>query len=88
MTETLLGISGFPTKAFDHHIESFYPLAIALLERTDLGGVANVELRGAVAAFLRRVGEVRFALAGLGLGVGVGGGRRGSAVVVVTPLSS
>jgi hypothetical protein len=61
VAETLLGISGFPTDRFDHHVETFYPLAVSLLER-DLGGSVNVELRGSVCTFLKRVGEVRFGL--------------------------
>lgn len=62
MSETLLGISGFPFDRFDRHVETFYPLAVSLLERNDLGGPGNSELRASVSAFLRRVGEVRFAL--------------------------
>ncbi len=89
VSETLLGISGFPVDRFDRHVETFYPLAISLLERNDLGGPGNSELRASVSAFLRRVGEVRFGLVMMSGRVGGGSGSVGeSSSAATTPLVS
>ena len=52
------GYTNFPRHDFDKHIETFYPLAVELLNR-DLG----VEVRLALQALLRRIGEVRMGMA-------------------------
>lgn len=88
VAETLLGISGFPTDRFDRHVETFYPLAISLLER-DMGGSGNAELRGSVSAFLKRVGKVRFGLTMPGGGgMEKGGGASGTVTASSTPAVS
>jgi brefeldin A-inhibited guanine nucleotide-exchange protein len=61
VVDVLEGYTNFPTPSFDKHIETFYPLAVALLER-DLG---SSEVRNALWALLRRVGEVRMGMAEL-----------------------
>ena len=60
VVDVMEGFINFPRDSFDRHIETFYPLAIALLER-DLGA----ELRGALWALLRRLGELRMGMAEL-----------------------
>ena len=54
------GYTNFPRESFDKHIETFYPLAVALLER-DIG----TDVRAALWGLLRRVGEVRLGLSEL-----------------------
>jgi brefeldin A-inhibited guanine nucleotide-exchange protein len=51
------GYTNFPAEPFQKHIETFYPLAVELLSR-DLG----VEVRLALHALLRRIGEMRFGM--------------------------
>lgn len=58
MVDVMEGYTNFPRDDFDKHIETFYPLAVELLNR-DLG----VEVRLALQALLRRIGEVRMGMA-------------------------
>lgn len=58
MVDVMEGYTNFPREDFDKHIETFYPLAVELLNR-DLG----VEVRLALQALLRRIGEVRMGMA-------------------------
>ena len=51
------GYTNFPRQSFDKHVETFYPLAVGLLER-EIGA----EVRGALWGLLRRVGEVRMGM--------------------------
>jgi brefeldin A-inhibited guanine nucleotide-exchange protein len=51
----LEGYTHFPRDSFSKHIETFYPLAVALLEKE-----VGTELRGALWGLFRRVGEVKF----------------------------
>lgn len=62
VVDVMEGYTSFPRDSFDKHTETFYPLAVALLER-DLG----TEVRGALWGLLRRVGEVRLGLNELSL---------------------
>jgi brefeldin A-inhibited guanine nucleotide-exchange protein len=57
VVDVMEGYTNFPRDSFDKHIETFYPLAVALLER-DIG----TDIRGALWSLLRRVGEVRLGL--------------------------
>ena len=58
MVDVMEGYTNFPRHDFDKHIETFYPLAVELLNR-DLG----VEVRLALQALLRRIGEARMGMA-------------------------
>lgn len=51
------GYTNFPRDDFEKHIDTFYPLAVELLSR-DMG----MEVRLALQALLRRIGEVRFGM--------------------------
>ena len=53
--DVLEGYTNFPKEAFDKHIETFYPLAVGLLEK-EIGA----DLRSALWGMFRRVGEVKF----------------------------
>lgn len=55
--DVLEGYTNFPKEGFEKHIETFYPLAVGLLEK-DVG----IELRGALWGMFRRVGEVKFGM--------------------------
>ena len=57
VVDVMEGYTNFPRDSFDKHIETFYPLAVALLER-DIG----TDIRGALWGLLRRVGEIRLGL--------------------------
>ncbi|KAI8959889.1 Sec7-domain-containing protein [Daldinia sp. FL1419] len=71
VVDVLEGYSTWPEKEFIEHIPSFYPLAVELL-----GKELSSDLRIALLAVLRKVGEV-------GLGIeGMMGGRRESATSV------
>ncbi|KAI0173183.1 Sec7-domain-containing protein [Hypoxylon sp. FL1284] len=64
VVDVLEGYSTWPDQEFGQHIHSFYPLVVELL-----GKALSPELRGALLAVLRKIGEV-------GLGVeGMSGGR-------------
>ena len=51
------GYTTFPREAFDKHIETFYPLAVELLSRE-----VGTEIRLALQALLRRIGETRMGM--------------------------
>lgn len=55
--DVMEGYSNFPRESFDKHINTFYPLAVALLEK-DVGA----DLRGALWGLFRRVGELKFGM--------------------------
>jgi brefeldin A-inhibited guanine nucleotide-exchange protein len=55
--DVLEGYTHFPSGSFDKHITTFYPLAVALMEK-DVG----VEMRGALWGMFRRVGELKFGM--------------------------
>jgi brefeldin A-inhibited guanine nucleotide-exchange protein len=55
--DVLEGYTHFPKDAFDKHIETFYPLGVALLEKE-----VGIELRGALWGLFRRVGETKFGM--------------------------
>ncbi|RMZ84237.1 hypothetical protein DV738_g828, partial [Chaetothyriales sp. CBS 135597] len=55
--DVIEGYTAFPRASFDKHLDTFYPLAVGLLER-DLSS----DLRVALAALFRRVGEVKFGM--------------------------
>ena len=54
----LEGYTNFPRESFDKHLETFYPLAVGLLEKE----IGSSELRGALWGIFRRAGEVRFGM--------------------------
>ncbi|MCJ1319050.1 guanine nucleotide exchange protein for ADP-robosylation factor [Xylographa vitiligo] len=58
VVDVMEGYTNFPRHDFEKHIETFYPLAVELLNR-DLG----VEIRLALQGLLRRVGEIRMGMA-------------------------
>ncbi|KAJ5541880.1 SEC7-like alpha orthogonal bundle [Penicillium sp. DV-2018c] len=58
VVDVIDGYTNFPQEDFEKHIETFYPLGIELLSR-DL----NPEIRVALQALLRRIGEVRLGIA-------------------------
>ncbi|CEJ54922.1 Putative Protein transporter SEC7 [Penicillium brasilianum] len=58
VVDVIDGYNNFPQDGFDKHIETFYPLGVELLSR-DL----NPEIRVALQALLRRIGEVRLGVA-------------------------
>ncbi|KAI1775829.1 Sec7-domain-containing protein [Hypoxylon cercidicola] len=67
VVDVLEGYSTWPNKEFGQHIHAFYPLVVELL-----GKELSSDLRGALLAVLRKIGEV-------GLGIeGMTGGRRES----------
>lgn len=58
MVDVMEGYTNFPREGFEKHVETFYPLAVELLNR-DLG----TDIRLALQGLLRRVGEVRMGIA-------------------------
>ncbi|KAI1499242.1 guanine nucleotide exchange factor for ADP ribosylation factor [Biscogniauxia marginata] len=67
VVDVLEGYATWPENEFGKHVRAFYPLVVELL-----GKEVSSDLRGALLAVLRRVGEV-------GLGIqGMSGGRRES----------
>jgi len=56
--DVLEGYTNFPRDTFDKHIETFFPLGVALLEKE-----VGTELRGALWGLFRRVGETKFGMA-------------------------
>lgn len=58
MVDVMEGYTNFPRHDFEKHIETFYPLAVDLLNR-ELG----LEIRQALQSLLRRIGEVRMGMA-------------------------
>ena len=57
VVDVLDGYANFPKAGFDKHIDTFYPLAVDLLGR-ELG----LEVRLALQAMLRRIGEARMGM--------------------------
>ncbi|EFE40257.1 hypothetical protein TRV_05013 [Trichophyton verrucosum HKI 0517] len=57
VVDVVEGYTGFPLETFEKYIETFYPITVDLLSR-DL----NVEIRLAIQALLRRVGECRLGI--------------------------
>lgn len=57
VVDVMEGYTNFPPPDFEKHIETFYPLAVELLNR-DIG----LEIRLALQALLRRVGEIRMGM--------------------------
>ncbi|KAH0842287.1 hypothetical protein FOPE_07718 [Fonsecaea pedrosoi] len=53
--DVLEGYTNFPKDSFEKHLDTFYPLAVGLLEK-EIGS----ELRNALWGMFRRVGEVKF----------------------------
>lgn len=72
VVDVLEGYATFPEDAFKAHIPDFYPMAVELLNK-DL----SQDLRAALLAVLRRVGEVALGIEGL---TKAGDRRRESAV--------
>lgn len=54
VVDVMEGYTNFPEKDFDRHIDTFYPLAVELLNREP-----GTEVRLALQNLLRRVGEVK-----------------------------
>ncbi|KAL8683132.1 MAG: hypothetical protein Q9186_000845 [Xanthomendoza sp. 1 TL-2023] len=57
VVDVMEGYTNFPLEGFEKHIDTFYPLAVELLNR-ELG----TEIRLGLQALLRRIGEVRFGM--------------------------
>ncbi|ORY59762.1 uncharacterized protein BCR38DRAFT_488781 [Pseudomassariella vexata] len=76
VVDVLEGYSTWPDKEFEEHLRAFYPLVVELL-----GKEVSADLRGALLAVLRRVGEVALGIDGLM------GGRRESIVNVSTVVA-
>ncbi|KAL8892597.1 MAG: hypothetical protein Q9215_000476 [Flavoplaca cf. flavocitrina] len=57
VVDVMEGYTNFPRDDFEKHIDTFYPLAVELLNR-DMG----IEIRLGLQALLRRIGEVRFGM--------------------------
>ena len=57
VVDVMEGYTNFPRPDFERHVETFYPLAVELLGR-EMG----TEVRMALQALLRRVGEVRMGM--------------------------
>ena len=60
VVDVMEGYTNFPRDDFEKHIDTFYPLAVDLLNR-DLG----VEVRLVLQNFLRRVGEIRMGMSAM-----------------------
>lgn len=60
VVDVLEGYSSWPEKELKEHVHSFYPLVIELLARE-----VSADLRGALLAVLRRVGEVALGIQGM-----------------------
>lgn len=56
--DVMEGYTSFPRSDFEKHIETFYPLAVDLLNREP-----GLEVRMALQGLLRRIGEVRMGMA-------------------------
>ena len=55
--DVLEGYTHFPRDSFAKHIETFYPLAVTILEKE-----VGADLRAALWGLFRRVGEVKFSM--------------------------
>ncbi|KAK6827308.1 Sec7 domain-containing protein [Apiospora arundinis] len=71
VVDVLEGYSVWPEKEFEEHLRAFYPLVVELL-----GKEVSPDLRGALLAVLRRIGEVALGIEGMT------GGRRESVVSI------
>jgi len=60
VVDVIEGYTNFPRDSFDKHVDTFYPLAVQLLEK-DLGP----DMRGALWGLFRRVGEIRLGMSEL-----------------------
>ncbi len=82
--DVLEGYTNFPKDSFQKHLDTFYPLAVGLLEKE-----VNNDLRSALWGMFRRVGEVNFGMPEFVMTRGrdgsVGSTRNGS--VSATPTS-
>lgn len=78
VVEVLEGYATWPEKEVKDHIEGFYPLVVELLAKD-----ISPDLRGALLAVLRRVGEV-----GLGIESLAAGARRQSVASLVPPIAA
>ena len=58
VVDVMEGYTNFPREDFEKHIDTFYPLAVELLNR-EMG----LDIRLGLQALLRRIGEVRFGMA-------------------------
>ncbi|KAI4603602.1 guanine nucleotide exchange protein for ADP-robosylation factor [Pestalotiopsis sp. 9143b] len=74
VVDVLEGYSTWPEREFEEHVHSFYPLVVELLAKE-----ISPDLRGALLAVLRRVGEVALDIQGM-----ASGGRRASIASNVT----
>lgn len=74
--DVLEGFTNFPKDSFDKHLDTFYPLAVGLLEKE-----ISSDLRSALWGMFRRVGEVKFNMPELILSMR---GRDGSVSSVAT----
>ncbi|KAI5861496.1 Sec7-domain-containing protein [Durotheca rogersii] len=72
VVDVLEGYSTWPDKEFSEHVRAFYPLAVELL-----GKELSPDLRGALLAVLRKVGEVELGIEGM-----AASGRRDSVLSV------
>ena len=66
VVDVMEGYTNFPREDFEKHIEAFYPLGVELLNR-ELG----LEIRMALQALLRRIGELRMGMPPVQLGSAV-----------------
>lgn len=57
VVEVLEGYTNFPVQGFEKHLNIFYPLGVELLNREQ-----GVEVRAALQAMFRRIGEVKLGL--------------------------
>lgn len=57
VVDVMEGYTNFPTEDFERHIDTFYPLGVNLLNR-EMG----LEIRIALQALLRRIGEARMGM--------------------------
>ncbi len=58
VVDVMEGYTNFAREDFERHIETFYPLAVELLNREP-----GVEIRSALQGLLRRMGESRMGMA-------------------------
>jgi len=57
VVDVMEGYTNFPREGFEKHVDTFYPLAVDLLNR-ELG----TEVRLALQSLLRRIGEMRMGM--------------------------
>ncbi|KAH6661039.1 Sec7 domain-containing protein [Truncatella angustata] len=79
VVDVLEGYSTWPEKEFEEHVHAFYPLVVELLAKE-----VSADLRGALLAVLRRVGEVVLGIQGMANG----NGRRESVVSNATETAA